>query len=212
MIGCNNQQHDVDQGDSSQAKQVAKQEIDSSEIKAYEKPAANGSALIASEPSQSNRTNFFNSTKPQTLSSSVTDNRHFESRFDLFDSEDQEKIQLLIDIRNASLPEDKIKAIQEIDDYDGSRIVPFIRQALDDNDSQVRVAAIKKLSKMEELHAAVDGILYALNDPDPTVVMEAIRAIEETSDASLIPNLVPLKNHSNLEVQTKAEEVIEYLE
>lgn len=224
LVACDSQHEDSIQENALSIKKTDKQKSLFSDIDNNVKPKSDTTPSAITGQPLTRQLNFVTTEKQQTNSSTSTVDRTppnssrvnsiplNEPRFNPFDPEEQDKLELINDIRNAPLPGDKIRAIQAIDDYDGSRIVPIIREALNDDNSQVRIAAVKKLSEMEELHAAVEGILYALNDPDPVVILEALNAIEETSDASLIPELTPLKNHRDLSVQRKAEEIIEFLE
>lgn len=206
LVSCGDEMSEVEQNNNSDFKQpiskTARFSTNKDPVKAVQKEI-----------------NFIQSTKNKTDNRTAKDTKSIKnsqagnnySEFDPFDEFDNQQIISINNLRNADYAEDRIKAIEELDDYDGSRIVKYVVSALDDPDSQVRIAAINKLSDMD-LHAAVEGILYALSDRNPIVVVEALNSIENLSDSSLVPEVHPLLNHSNHDVQRKAKEVIEFLE
>ena len=58
---------------------------------------------------------------------------------------------------------------------------------------------------------ATAGLVSALDDPDPEVVIEAIDALELIDDSTVIGSLEKLLQHPDAQVQEAAKDAIEFL-
>jgi hypothetical protein len=96
---------------------------------------------------------------------------------------------------------------------DDRTISALIDLAANDPDAGVRKAAVSALSDAdEEDTAALGALVAALGDPNPQVVIAALDSIEWIGDASSVPDITPLLNHSNAEVREAAAITIGILE
>jgi len=200
VMSCSEGGREVEQNNSSDFKQLDSKITSYSTIKSAIKPVKKQVNYFRST---TNKINYRNVENINTIND--------YSEFDPFDEFDNQQISTINILKTSDFVEDRIKAIEDLDDYDGSRTVKYIVSALDDPDSKVRIAAINKLTDMD-LYAAVEGILYALLDSNPTVVLASLNSIENIFDSSLIPKVQVLLKHSDYRVQRKAKEVIELLE
>jgi HEAT repeat protein len=79
-----------------------------------------------------------------------------------------------------------------------------------DPDPLVRIAATEALADGDSF-GAVEALLRALSDSDPSVVIAALDGLEFAADETVIPRLQPMLQHPAPEVRAKAAETIEFL-
>ena len=118
--------------------------------------------------------------------------------------------QMLFADLDSSEPEVRAEAASEIDP-EGQALAKLAAMLAEDPDPRVREAALEQLAGVE-LHAAVDALIRALDDPDPHIVVLAIEAIENDGDESLVPEIEPLLDHRDSMVRDAAWEAIDALE
>ena len=76
----------------------------------------------------------------------------------------------------------------------------------------MRISVISQLEDADEEPEAIAGLVTALGDDNPEVVIEAIDAIEFVGDSSQIRDLQRYSDHPNEEVREAIADAIEYLE
>ena len=107
-------------------------------------------------------------------------------------------------------PSVRAEAASEIDP-EGPGLGALLDIVYEDPDPAVRTAAVSQLED-SDTHAAVEGLIAALNDDDRGVVLEAIDALEFAGDETVIPRLEPFLESPDAEVREAAAEAIEFLE
>ena len=95
---------------------------------------------------------------------------------------------------------------------DAEGIAALAAAVTDDPEAAVRVAAAESLGHSLEDPAAVAGLLRALGDPDPEVVVAALESIEFVGDHTIIPELQFLLEHPDAEVREATLDAIDWLE
>jgi hypothetical protein len=115
----------------------------------------------------------------------------------------------ILDKLRSGYPVERIEGLQELD-ADGVGL-DLALELLDwDGNAEVRLAAVEKVS--EGLgYSAVAGLVRALDDPDPRVVVAAIHGLENAGDDSVVPELEPLLQHRDDRVRTVAAAALELL-
>ena len=81
----------------------------------------------------------------------------------------------------------------------------------EDPDPRVRATAVQQLGDAGS-HWAVRGLIYALGDAEPEVVLRAIEELELEGDESVVPDLEPLLDHRDAAIREAAREAVESLE
>jgi len=76
--------------------------------------------------------------------------------------------------------------------------------------AEFRVFAAEQLADISS-EGTLPALIEALSDPDPTVVVAAVWALELNGDPRAIPELEKLLSHEDDEVQTASQQVIEAL-
>ena len=66
--------------------------------------------------------------------------------------------------------------------------------------ASVRAASVGRLSSAKS-HWAFKGLVYALGDTEPEVVLLAIQGLRSVGDESAIPELMPLLDHGDLQIR-----------
>jgi hypothetical protein len=102
------------------------------------------------------------------------------------------------------------EAIAEVDP-DGLGLGVLLEYVARDPDPRVRAAAVEQLS-MTDTYRGIQGLLGALHDSDPQVVLQAVEALDLLGDESLIPEIRALRNHGDPAVREAVEELLESLE
>ncbi len=85
-----------------------------------------------------------------------------------------------------------------------------VERLAEDESPLVRAAAAEALLDADV--GAVQPLLAALDDPDPSVVLAALEALEFVGDASTIPHVAPLLKHKDVEVRERTVQAIEFLQ
>jgi hypothetical protein len=107
-----------------------------------------------------------------------------------------------------SRPDVRAAAVAELDLEADTRSLAALVQS--DPHPMVRAAAAEQLAFGDE--SGVPTLLAALQDPDPSVVLAALDALEFVADADAIPSVAPLLQHPDPVVREAASSTIEYLE
>ena len=102
------------------------------------------------------------------------------------------------------------KAMQKICESPTPRALEAMRNALDDEDVEVRRMAVAALAKLED-DSRLDPLLAALKDRDPEVLQTAIGALKRFDETRVIAALVPLIFHTDAGVRGRAVQSLEYL-
>ena len=106
-------------------------------------------------------------------------------------------------------PEERSDALLDIEP-EGQGLRSLLQVLRDDPDPEVRGLAARQLG-YAELPEATAGLVSALEDPAPEVVIEAIGALELIDDSSVIGSLEKLAQHRDPGVREAAAEAIDYL-
>lgn len=100
-------------------------------------------------------------------------------------------------------------ALMRSDDVDEGAILVAMLAA--DPSPAVRAEAAAQLD-LAEPGDALEPLLEALNDPEPEVVIAALRTIEMLGDPAVIPRLRPYQRHSERAVRVAVATAIDVLE
>jgi HEAT repeat protein len=106
-------------------------------------------------------------------------------------------------------PEQRSDAVFDIEP-EGQGLRSLLQVLRDDPDPGVRGLAARQLAYAESPEAT-SGLVSALEDPAPEVVIEAIGALELIDDSSVIGSLEKLAQHRDPGVREAAAEAIDYL-
>jgi HEAT repeat protein len=102
------------------------------------------------------------------------------------------------------------KAAERFCETPNPRALGALRDALDDDDSEVRRLAATALGKLE-VEERLEPLLTALRDRDADVLKAAILALKRTSDERVPAALLPLLRHANAGVRGCAAQVLEFV-
>ena len=92
-----------------------------------------------------------------------------------------------------------------------STLDPLLSVLVRDSDPQVRIAAAEQLADSDSF-AAVTGLLDALQDTSPRVIIAVLESLELNGDESIVPEIEPLLEHPDEDVREAAAIAIEMLE
>jgi HEAT repeat protein len=106
-------------------------------------------------------------------------------------------------------PEERSDALFDMEP-EGQGLLSLLRVLRDDPDPEVRGLAARQLGYAESPEA-VAGLVSALEDPAPQVVIEAIGALEMIDDSSVIGSLEKLAQHRDAGVREAAGDAIDFL-
>jgi len=106
-------------------------------------------------------------------------------------------------------PEERSDALFDIEP-EGQGLRSLLQVLRDDPDPEVRGLAARQLGYAESPEATA-GLVSALGDPAPGVVIEVIGALELIDDSSVIGSLEKLAQHRDPGVREAAAEAIDYL-
>jgi len=109
----------------------------------------------------------------------------------------------------SSDPDERSTALFDIEP-EGPGLQVLLEVLSDDPDAEVRGLAARQLGYAESPEATA-GLVSALDDPAPGVVIEAIDALEMIGDSTVIGSLEKLLQHPDAEVREAAKEGIDYL-
>jgi hypothetical protein len=115
---------------------------------------------------------------------------------------DPEVIDALLDPRD-SVRAEAVGALET----EGVDLQTAIAFAKADPSPRVRAAAVDALGE-DGRYAAMQVVVKALDDPDPTVVLRAIAVIESEGDATLASRLEPLAQHRDDAVRARVAEAL----
>lgn len=209
LSGCEGNQDD---------KSDVKQSIDSTAMPNKQskpsKQTADGLEIVTAKRKNDKPASEASQNQASMLNEGSDDEIQVFSPFDASESEDgpdQELINLIEILQTEVEPEGRLEAVRKLEDFSDSETFGALLSALDDTDIQVRHLVVKMLAEID-LFAAVEGMVYALNDSDPDVVISAITALEDRGDVSMIPKLEHLQTHPDRKVQQKAQQAIENLQ
>ncbi len=104
----------------------------------------------------------------------------------------------------------RAEAASEIE-VEGPALDRLLEILAEDPDPRVRAAAVQQLGDSGS-HWAVRGLIDALGDAEPEVVLRAIEALEFEGDESVVPNLEPLLDHRDLAIREATRDALESLE
>ena len=102
------------------------------------------------------------------------------------------------------------KAVERLCDAPQPRALGALREALNDEDAEVRRLAATALGKLE-VEERIEPLLTAVRDRDADVQKAAILALKRTSDERVPAALVPLLRHANAGVRGCAAQVLEFV-
>ena len=115
----------------------------------------------------------------------------------------------ILDKLRSGYPVERIEGLEELD-ADGEGLDLALELLDRDGNPEVRLAAVEKVSEALG-YSAVAGLVRALDDSDPRVVVAAIRGLENLGDDSVVPELEPLLQHRDDRVRAVAAEALELL-
>jgi HEAT repeat protein len=104
----------------------------------------------------------------------------------------------------------RVRAVERLCDAPQPRALALLREALNDEDADVRRLAATALGKLE-IEERIGPLLTAVRDRDADVQKAAILALKRTSDERVSPALLPLLRHANAGVRACAAQVLEFL-
>jgi HEAT repeat protein len=107
-------------------------------------------------------------------------------------------------------PAARADAVWELDPV-GTGLDPLLSLLVRDSDPQVRVAAAEQLADSDSF-AAITGLLDALQDTSPRVIIAILESLEINGDESIVPEIEPLLEHPDQGVREAAAIAIEMLE
>jgi len=90
-------------------------------------------------------------------------------------------------------------------DADGDDLDTLLNTLASDPDPAVRVAAADLLAETERSEA-IDGLLQALGDPSPEVVVQALETLALVGTRDIIPAIEPLLDSADEEIREAAED------
>ncbi len=106
-------------------------------------------------------------------------------------------------------PEIRLRAVIEIEP-EGEALDRLADLLANDPDPRVRAATTASLGSAER-YEAMEALVWALDDPDPEVVLEVIDSLEFAGDASNVWHLEPLLAHPDSRVRDAAADAIDFL-
>jgi HEAT repeat protein len=109
----------------------------------------------------------------------------------------------------SSDPEERSGALFDIEP-EGRGLQLLLGVLSDDPDPEVRGLAARQVGYAKSPEATA-GLVSALDDPDPGVLIEAIDALELSGDSAVIGSLEKLLQHPDAQVREAAEDAIEFL-
>ena len=104
----------------------------------------------------------------------------------------------------------RIKAAERLCDAPQPGALGLLRDALGDEDAEVRRLAATALGKLET-EERIEPLLTAVRDRDADVQKAAMLALKRASDERVPAGLVPLLRHANAGVRACAAQVLEFL-
>jgi HEAT repeat protein/beta-lactamase regulating signal transducer with metallopeptidase domain len=111
------------------------------------------------------------------------------------------------ELRASASPDESVRRATIAD----SSVVTALIARLQDEDAEVRRAAVESLGKLKDSRA-VPGLIGALKDSDPDVRASAAEALAEFEDSRAIAPLVALINDPSAEVKQSALEALSHFE
>ena len=109
----------------------------------------------------------------------------------------------------SSDPEERSDALFDIEP-EGPGLQALLEVLSDDPEPEVRGLAARQLGYAESPEATA-GLVSALDDPAPAVVIEVVVALQMIDDSTVIESLEKLLQHPDAEVREAAEDAIDYL-
>ena len=106
-------------------------------------------------------------------------------------------------------PDERSAALFDVEP-EGRGIEVLLGVLNDDPDPAVRGLAARQLGYAKSPEATA-GLVSALDDPDPGVLIEVIDALELIDDSTVIGSLEKLLQHPDAQVQEAAKDAIEFL-
>jgi hypothetical protein len=119
-----------------------------------------------------------------------------------------EQAEMLLEL-DSSDPDARAEAVSWIE-LDPEVLERLISQLESDPDAEVRAAIVERLGE-EESPTAMAGLVVALRDPDPEVVLEAMDILEFEAEALLIAELDWLSAHPEPDVRDAAQDAKDFL-
>jgi HEAT repeat protein len=107
-------------------------------------------------------------------------------------------------------PASRLKAVERLCDDPHPHALGALREALNDEEAEVRRLATTALGKLE-VEERIEPLLTAARDRDADVQKAAIQALKRTSDERVPAALVPLLRHANAGVRGCAAQVLEFV-
>ena len=102
------------------------------------------------------------------------------------------------------------KAVEQLCHTPQPGALGALREALDDEDAEVRRLAATALGKLE-VEGRIEPLLAALHDRDADVQKAAIQGLKRSTDERVSAALVPLLRHANAGVRGCAAQVLEFM-
>jgi len=117
----------------------------------------------------------------------------------------------LLEQLRSSTPDMRIEAVNGIEP-EGPALGSLIALLADDPDARVRVAVAEQLGNADG-YAAIGALVNALDDPDPTVVLQSLDSLQFIGDETLAPILKQkCGNHADPKVREACSEAAEFVE
>lgn len=105
-------------------------------------------------------------------------------------------------------PEERIRALESLDSFDGQSALPILTQALSDQDPEVRLAALEELTFVTD-SPPLDALTIALGDSDPEVRATALRIVADSDDDRKWPLIQSALKDPDEDVRGEAEDIVE---
>jgi HEAT repeats len=106
---------------------------------------------------------------------------------------------------HAEKPEERVKALGDLDEFDADQIEPILRQALSDPVAGVRIAAINQLSWSRGSEAPFEPLAAAAADANPEVRAEALQALDDIDDPRKVAVIRGALKDPDEDVRSRAE-------
>ncbi len=116
----------------------------------------------------------------------------------------------LLEDLGSSNPATRAEAASEID-AEGLALDRLLEILAEDPDPRVRAASVEQLGDAGS-HWAVRGLIFALGDSEPAVVLLAIEALESEGDDSVVPDLERLLDHRDPAIREATREALDSLQ
>jgi len=105
-------------------------------------------------------------------------------------------------------PDERIRALESLNGFEGQSVVPILTQALSDHDPEVRLAALEEMTFVTD-DPPLDALSIALGDADPEVRATALRMVADSEDQAKWPLIQNALQDPDEDVRNEAEDIVD---